>query len=173
MPIIAMTTQSDVADAADDVVLERPQRRRHAPGVEVDLAGGDGTTARKRKAFEPDRQHALDVGVGLLERDAVAQARDAVATERRRNQLRAIDAKRHDELGAASPNLKPRGMTPTISALTAIDFDALADDVGIAAEPRLPVAVRQAWRRAAPLGPSSSSPIQRPSNGGTPNAASV
>ena len=87
-----------VAHAADDVVLEPPQRRRHAPGVEINLAGRDGAAARKRKPLDPDRQHALDVGIGLLDRHAVAQARDAVAAERRRDQLRTVDAKRRDEI---------------------------------------------------------------------------
>ncbi len=132
-----------VAHAADDVVLEPPQRGRHAPGVEIDLAGRDGTGARKRKPFDPDRQHALDVGIGLLERDAVAQARDAVAAERRRDQLRTVDAKRRDEIRCDVAELEAARHDADDLGADGHGLDALADDVGIAAETLLPIAVRE------------------------------
>src|SRR5690606_29273283 len=84
--------------AADDVVLERPQRGRDAPRVEINLFGGRAFGARKREPLDPDRQHALEIGVRLLERDAVAQARDAVTAKRRRDQARAIEWERLNEI---------------------------------------------------------------------------
>ena len=90
---------------------------------------------------------ARDVGVGLLDRDARLQPRDALIAEVADEHLGAIEPERQHERRVVAQEAEALGQHADDLARRAVDHQRLADGVGIAVEHALPVLVAQDHRR--------------------------
>lgn len=128
----------NLADAADDVLFVRMQRRADPGAYEQRLVHAE----RRRPGLEPDRQHPGDVCVRGAERDAVAKPRNAPIVEFAERHLRRIESRRQHELGAVEQREALRHDADH-GVLRGVHFEPTADDRGISAELTLPEAVTE------------------------------
>ncbi len=126
-------------DVADDVLRERTERRRDAPGL-VD-ARVDGWRGGPRR--HPDRHHARHIGAGVRDRDPRLQPRHGLQPEARQRQAAAVDPERHDEVGLDVDDAEPFGHDADDLARARLNRDASSDDGAIAAEAAPPITVAE------------------------------
>ncbi len=126
-----------LADVADELVFERPERGREPRFLEhLRVEPGE-----RRVAMHRNRNHPCDIRACLGERNARLQARKRVETEIADKHLRRIEAERQDERELAIEKPKPLRQHADDLARVSVEHNPAAEDAGVAAEPASPVAV--------------------------------
>ncbi len=122
-------------------MLQRSDRRRDSPGVEIDLLRIAAVLVWK--TLEPSRQESADIGVGLLDRYPALQPCNARAAERRRAETGAGETERDQKVGRRVENAEPLRHHADDLRGCRVHRDRAPHDVRITAEPPLPVGVRE------------------------------
>ncbi len=93
-----------------------------------------------RKFVRQAREQRLEIGLGLLDRDAVAQTRDGLIVERRGVGFRRIQAERQPHFGVRRGKTHGIGQDADDLARFAVDRNAAIEQPGVGAEPARPQA---------------------------------